>query len=248
MRLLWTLAFCLFGSVGAVGAATLLLVVPKRVRQALVPLLVSYATGSLLAAALLGLLPHAMEHAAPTSVLQTVLVGLMGFFVLERLVLWRHCHVEGACEVHGAAGPLILIGDALHNFVDGVAVAAAFLTSIPLGMATGVAVIAHELPQEIGDFAILLDSRFGPGRALLWNLISGIAMFPGAVLGYVALERAGTALPYVLGLSAASFLYIGLADLIPGLHRRLEAGAGVTHLLLMLSGIGTIVLLGFLHD
>ena len=145
--------------------------------------------------------------------------------------------------MHGAAGQLILVGDALHNFVDGAVIAAAFLSSVPLGIATGIAVIAHELPQEVGDFAILLDSGFSPRRALTWNLVSGGTTIPGALLAYVGLQQLPQFNATILALSAASFLYIGLADLVPGLHRRIGAETGLGQLFLILAGVGTILLL-----
>lgn len=243
--LTWVLGFAFLASVGTVVAAASLLLLSDRRRTRLVPYFVSYATGMLLGAALLGLLPHAIEQGGPEISLGMVLAGLIGFFVLERLLLWRHCHREGVCEVHGTAGPLILVGDALHNFVDGIMIAAAFLSSIPLGIATGIAVIAHELPQEVGDFAVLLDSGFTRGRALKWNLISGAATLPGALLGYIALERSQGLIAPILALSAAGFLYIGLADLIPGLHRRIGSETGFVQFLLMLAGVGTVVALRF---
>jgi len=138
----------------------LFLLFPEGIRKLLVPWLISYATGTLLSAAFLGMIPASLEQAPAITVMATVLAGVVLFFVLEKFVLWRHCH-EDQCEIHGRAGPLILIGDAFHNFVDGVVIATAFLTSMPLGIATAVAVIAHEVPQEIGDFAILLDNGYG---------------------------------------------------------------------------------------
>jgi zinc and cadmium transporter len=243
MVLTWILGFALLGSVGAIGAAATFLLLPKGIRERLVPFLVSYATGTLLGAALLGLLPEAIEQGELTPSLGTVLVGLIAFFVLERLLIWRHCHAEGPCEVHGTAGYLILAGDAMHNFVDGAVIAAAFMSSIPLGIATGIAVIAHELPQEVGDFAILLDNGFTRMRALKWNLISGSTTIPGALLAYVGLQHLPQFNATILALSAASFLYIGLADLVPGLHRRIGAETGFWQLFLILAGVGTIVLL-----
>jgi zinc and cadmium transporter len=207
------------------------------------PYLVSFATGTLLATALLELLPHAIEHIGAVPSLSLVLGGLVLFFILERLMIWRHCHVIGHCETHRTAGLLILIGDTLHNFVDGIVLAAAFLSSIPLGIATGLAVIAHEIPQEVGDFAILIESGFSKKRAFIWNMLSGSATIPGALVTLVALDVLQPATPYVLSLSAAGFLYIGLADLIPGLHERLRPGIGAAQFLFILLGIATILLL-----
>lgn len=132
---------------------------PEHVRKAIIPSLVSFATGTLLGSAFLGMIPAGLNQAPAGPILATVLLGIVLFFALEKLVLWRHCH-NSECEVHGRAGPLILIGDAFHNFVDGVVIASAFLTSIPLGVMTSLAVIDHEIPQEVGDFAILLDSNY----------------------------------------------------------------------------------------
>jgi zinc and cadmium transporter len=239
----WILGFALLGSVGAIGGAALFLMFSKHVRERLVPFLVSYATGTLLGAALLGLLPQAIEQGGLLPSLGAVLTGLIAFFVLERFLIWRHCHHEGPCEVHEAGGQLILVGDALHNFVDGAVIAAAFMSSVPLGIATGIAVIAHELPQEVGDFAILLDNGFSPRRALTWNLVSGITTIPGALLAYAGLQHLPQFNATILAFSAASFLYIGLADLIPGLHRRIGAETGLGQLFLILAGVGTILML-----
>jgi zinc and cadmium transporter len=247
MVLIWILGFALLGSVGAIAAAATFLLFPKTTRERAVPFLVSYATGTLLGAALLGLLPQAIEQGGRLESLASVLAGLIVFFILERLLIWRHCHHEGPCEVHGTTGKLILVGDALHNFVDGIVISAAFLSSIPLGVATGIAVIAHELPQEVGDFAVLLDNGFTRAQALKWNLISGTATIPGALLAYVALDQSQGLIGPILALSAASFLYIGLADLVPGLHRRIGSEAGIAQFLLLLAGVGTIVVLHLHH-
>lgn len=239
----WVLLFSLLSSVGAVGAAALLLLAPDRTREILQPYLVSFATGTLLASALVELLPHAIEQVGTGPSLALVLAGLVLFFILERLMIWRHCHVIGHCEAHRATGSLILIGDTLHNFVDGIVLAAAFFSSIPLGIATGLAIIAHEVPQEVGDFSILIESGFSKKRAFIWNMLSGSATIPGALISLVALDAIQPATPYVLSLSAAGFLYIGLADLIPGLHERRRPGIGAAQFLFILLGIATILLL-----
>jgi zinc and cadmium transporter len=242
MLIVWVLLFSLLGSIGAIAGAALLLVLPALIRGRLVPYLISYATGTLLGAAFLGMIPHALEQAPARKVLVTVLAGMVLFFVLEKLVLWRHCH-DRDCEVHGQAASLILVGDAFHNFVDGVVIAAAFLTSIPLGVATAVAVIAHEVPQEIGDFAILLESGYSRAKALVLNTLSAAATLPGAVVAYFWLANTRALVPYVLALSAASFIYIASADLVPNLHRQVSPKDGVSQVALLLLGIGTIALL-----
>jgi zinc and cadmium transporter len=241
--IVWVLVFSLLGSLGVVLAAALLLSGESR-RQFLLPSLISYAAGTLLAAAFLGMLPRALEGGDSQAVLSTTLFGLVLFFILEKWVLWRHCH-EAECDIHSAAGPLILAGDAFHNFVDGFAIASAFLVSVPLGISTSLAVIAHEIPQEVGDFAILLESGYARDRALVYNLLSSATTMPGALLAYFALSASVRIVPYVLALSAASFIYIAVADLIPGLHRH-SPRSGVRQLLLMLSGIATVVLVPWL--
>jgi zinc and cadmium transporter len=247
--IIWVIIFSLLGSVGSLGGAALLLAFPDRMRSTVVPALVSYAAGTLLGAAFLGMIPQALErvHAGPA--LATVLAGIILFFLLEKLVIWRHCH-DGECAVHGTAGPLILFGDAFHNFVDGVVIAAAFLVSFPLGTATALAVIAHEVPQEVGDFAVLLDSGYPRQQAFLYNLFSALATLPGAMIAYFYLTAVQTAVPYILAFSAASFIYIAVADLIPKLHRKAGLGASIqqTFLLLVLAGIGTILFFRLNHE
>ncbi|MHB9112346.1 MAG: ZIP family metal transporter [Thermoleophilia bacterium] len=239
--LLWIMGFSILGSVGAIAAAALFLFFPEGIRKVLVPCLISYATGTLLAAAFLGMIPAGLKQAPAVTVTATVLAGMVLFFVLEKLVFWRHCH-EGECEVHGRTGPLILIGDAFHNFVDGTVIAAAFLTSISLGIAASLAMIAHEVPQEVGDFAILLDNGYGRRKALVLNGLSAAATLPGAIAAYFWLGETHAAVPYILALAAASFIYIATADLIPGLHRQVKPAASLLQIALLLAGIGTIAI------
>jgi zinc and cadmium transporter len=239
--LAWILVFSLLGSFGAIGGAALLLIFPDDVRKRLVPALVAYAAGTLLGAAFLGMIPAAAGSAPVRAVSATVLAGIVLFFLLERLVLWRHGHEAG--DSSNPAAPLILVGDAFHNFVDGVVIAAAFLTSVPLGVAAGLAVVAHEVPQEVGDFAVLLDGGYGRRKALALNTLSASATLPGALAGYFWLAGVQGLVPYVLALSAASFIYIAVADLLPGLHRR-PAG-GWVQLALILAGISTIAAFHF---
>jgi zinc and cadmium transporter len=243
--LLWIAAFTLLGGLLSVAAAGLLLLLPERHYPVLLPHGVSFALGALLSVAFLDLLPEALKTGGADqadSLMATVLVGILGFFLLEKLLLWRHCH-SGHCETHTEehfhqpAGTLIVVGDAIHNFVDGVLIAAAFLTDVHLGIVTSLAVAAHEIPQEVGDFAILLESGYGRTRALAYNLLSSLATLVGGVLAYFSLEHVHQALPYFLALAASSFVYIAVADLIPSLHRRTTARAALQQVGLIVAGI-----------
>jgi zinc and cadmium transporter len=237
--LAWIILFSVLGSVGALLGAALVLIIPENIRKFLVANLISYATGTLLGAVFLGLVPKALVESSSPNILAWLLFGLLFFFVLEKLVLWRHCHVPG-CDV---PGPLLLIGDAFHNFTDGVIIAGAFLLSMQLGIATGLAVISHEIPQELGDFAILLESGYSRGQSLLYNTVSALATLPGALLAYYFLGHMTQAVPYILLIGAASFLYIALVDLTPYLHRRFGLADSLLQLALILTGIATIWLL-----
>jgi len=248
--LTWIIIFSLLGGVLSVLVAASFLLLPASVRSRLVPHLVSFAIGSLLGAAFLGLLPHALMSPGVEDfhdIFLAVLLGLLTFFVLEKLVLWRHCHSDH-CEAHSlvghdhgqgksAAGSMILIGDGLHNFVDGVLIAAAFLTDTHLGIVTALAIAAHEIPQEVGDFVVLLHSGFSRAKALLFNVLSSLTTVVGALLAYWSLADMQGLLPYVLAVAAASFIYIAVADLIPGLHKRAEARATVEQIVLIGAGV-----------
>jgi zinc and cadmium transporter len=244
----WILLFCLLGGVLSVMAAAVFLLLPESVRNRLLPHAVSFAIGALLGAAFLGLLPHALENAGNNelhTISATVLLGLFGFFLLEKMVLWRHCHHDH-CEVHSpeernprnsATGTLILIGDSLHNFIDGILIGAAFLTDIHLGIVTSLAVAAHEIPQEVGDFAVLLHSGFTTSRAFMFNLLSSLATVVGGLLAYFSLQNLQPLLPYVLAVAASSFIYVAVADLIPGLHERVEFRETLKQVFLISAGV-----------
>jgi zinc and cadmium transporter len=242
MLLWWIVGFSLLGSVGAIGGAAVVLLAPETLRRQLLPCLLSYATGTLLGAAFLGMIPTALGQSTPATVSGAILGGLVLFFVLEKLVVWRHCHDE-ECEEHTGAAPVILFGDAFHNFLDGVAIAAAFLTSVPLGIAASLAVIAHEIPQEVGDFAILLHSGYSRGRAFAYNLLSSATTLPGALAGYLYLDTARRLTPLFLSVSAASFIYVAMADLVPHLHRQVGLRPIAAQTALLFLGIATIATL-----
>jgi zinc and cadmium transporter len=239
MSMTTLLAMASIGSVGAMAGAMGIAVAAARWRERLLPLLLAYSAGTMLAAALLGMLPRALRSLPDMQGGLMVLAGLLFLFALERLLLWHHCHDSG-CQVHRASGRLLLVGDAFHNFVDGIVIAAAFRTSPELGWAATLAVVAHEVPQEMGDYAVLLDSGMGRWQALGWNLLSALATLPGAVLGYLLLSQAQTLTPYLLALSGASFLYIALGDLMPRLH--LQQGRSWLALLMLVLGMATILM------
>lgn len=241
------------GGVLSVLAASVYLLLSEGVRSKLLPHLISFATGSLLGAAFLTLLPHALAGTGITdahNITLTVLLGIMGFFLLEKMVLWRHCHHE-ECEVHGAehdhgrsngentspAGMMILIGDGMHNFVDGVLIAAAFMTDVHVGIVVSLAVAAHEIPQEVGDFAILLHSGYSRRKALLFNILASLTTVVGGVLAYYGLANLELVIPYVLAVATASFIYIAVADLIPTLHQHSEIRVTVQQIILISSGV-----------
>jgi zinc and cadmium transporter len=238
--------FSLLGSAGAIITAAAFLLLGKRTQKNIIPSLISYATGTLLAASLLGLIPHALKHASSSQILSTILVGIILFFLLEKLIIWRHCHKKN-CPVHGAIGPMILIGDAFHNATDGLVIAASFLTSLPIGIAISISIIAHEIPQEVGDFAILLHSGYLKRKALFLNILSSLSTVPSAILAYYTLETMRLAIPYVMAFSAASFLYIALVDLYPELHQKKGFRSAIRQFLMMMLGIATMIFLLQFH-
>ena len=238
--LAWAVGLTVAGSLGGVLVASGLLFFNERLRVKLVPWLVSYAVGTLLGVALLVLLPEALEHLSARAVLGSLLAGIMLFFLLEKLVLWRHCHTHD-CEAHGMAAPMVIVGDAFHNFLDGVVIGTAVRTSIPLGISTALAVATHEIPQELGDMAILLQAGYSRRKALILNLASGASAVLGAIIAVLALDWVPQVNQYVLSISAAGFLYVAMADLIPDLHRGRIDSKTFRQLALAVAGIGSVV-------
>jgi zinc and cadmium transporter len=272
--LLWIVVFAAFGGIASAAFAVVFLWIPEERSARILPHFVSFATGALLGAALLALLPEAMEGAGAAGAHRigwTLVLGLGVFFVIEKLVLWWHAHAHNgsvgasSCpqhaddlphdhhhsepghggHIHGrdrASGVLVLVGDSLHNALDGVLIAAAFLTSVPLGLVTTFAVAAHEIPHRVGDFAILVQAGLSRQRAFFLNLATGVASIIGAIVAYLGLRGALGVLPYALAFAAAGFLYIAVAGLIPGLHRRADPRTSAIQVALIALGISTIAL------
>ena len=292
--LLWILLFSLLGGVLSVAGAAL---VALNISKTAVPMLISYAIGAMLGAVFLEILPEAIEVAiSPKHITVTVLLGILLFFALEKLVIWRHCHGDH-CEVHavhtaeecpnvdvsisndatakykavrakqpsitanpslhahhdhshdkGRSGMMIMIGDTFHNFVDGILIASAFMVDVKVGIVTAIAIIAHEIPQEVGDFLILLHSGYSKKQAFIFNLVSSLATVVGGFIAYFALTHVQTWIPTILGLAAASMLYVAVADLIPSLHKRTELRATISQLVLITCGVASIWLVGYLLE
>ncbi|HWW32865.1 MAG TPA: ZIP family metal transporter [Steroidobacteraceae bacterium] len=264
--LAWIVAFSALGGIASAALAVVFLWIPERHAARILPHFVSFATGALLGAALLALLPEAIERAgvaAAHALGLTLIAGLGVFFVIEKLVLWWHTRGEEAPPGHNgnhpgaqghdshighshardhAFGVLVLVGDSVHNALDGVLIAAAFLTSLSLGLVTTFAVAAHEIPHRVGDFGILVHAGFSRSRALLLNLGTGIASVIGAVAAYYGLQQALWVLPYALAFAAAGFLYIAVAGLIPGLHRRVDPVSSAIQVFFITAGICVIAL------
>lgn len=253
MRLTWIITFSLLGSVGALTGAGVLLLFPV-LHERLKTLLLAYAIGTLLGAVFLGLLPEAVKERPPESIFLATLGGIVFFFILEKVLrlphahghLGQHSNHDQPCQHHtqNPAGTLILIGDAFHNFVDGAVIAGAFSISTSLGVLTALAVVAHEIPQELGDFVILLQSGWNRWRAYWINFLSALATLPGALLTFAAEQRIAPYLPYFLALAAASFLYIAMTDLAPILHHDSGFKKSSQQLAGLVAGILTI---GLLH-
>jgi zinc and cadmium transporter len=228
------------GVVSVLAAASLSLTVLKDMSHRLV----GFSVGVLLAVSFLHLLPEASEMLDAHAVGSTVLIGILGFFALEKTALWRHDHHEDeghVCHSHHVAGSLIVLGDGLHNFVDGILIAAAFLQDPALGWATVAAVVSHEVPQEVGDFMVLLNAGYSRAKALWLNVLSSLAAVGGGVLGWLTLSAASGLIPYILALSAASFIYIAVADLVPVLHRQRKPIDFIIQFALLGSGVALVM-------
>jgi zinc and cadmium transporter len=226
MNLLVIIAVCFIGSVLSLTLAYLFSKL-KMVNYA--DYFVSFAVGTLLGAAFLEIIPHAYELSRDLHQISLiVLIGILVFFILEKLLVWRHCH-GSHCENHSPVvnhdvkkGSILIIGDCFHNFIDGILIASAFIVDINLGLITALAIIVHEIPQEISNFSILINSGYSLSRTLLMNVITGFAMIIGAILAYFVLNDLEFLIPIILAFAASSMIYVAISDLIPSLHKKVE--------------------------
>ncbi|MFX1356321.1 MAG: ZIP family metal transporter [Promethearchaeota archaeon] len=212
----------------------------EKTQKLMINILISYAIGILLTASLFGLIPEAIESSGNEThiIMPFVLGGILFFFFLEKIIIWRNCQDE-VCEVHSAAGPIVLVGDAVHNFTDGIVIAAAFLTNFTLGIAVGISILIHEIPQETGDFGILLHGGYSRKKAFILNSISSLTTIISAIISYYILDLISSVIPYLLAISASSFIYIALTDLTPELHQHANIKYGIRQFVLILIGVAT---------
>ncbi|MFY0649852.1 MAG: ZIP family metal transporter [Methylophilaceae bacterium] len=249
MNLLIIIAVCFFGSVLSLMLAYLFSKL-KMVNYA--DYFVSLAVGTLLGAAFLEIIPHAYELSGDLHQISLiVLIGILVFFILEKLLVWRHCH-GSHCENHSPVvnhdvkkGSILIIGDCFHNFIDGILIASAFIVDIKLGLITALAIIVHEIPQEISNFSILINSGYSLSRTLMMNIITGCAMIIGAILAYFVLNDLEELIPIILSLAASSMIYVAISDLIPSLHKKVQIMQTLQQTFSILFGV---LIIYFLHS
>lgn len=234
MTLVWIIISTLIVSlISLAGIFTLSL--KEKILGKILLLLVGFSAGALAGGAFLHLLPEALETLKPGTAFLYVLIGFALFFLMERLFYWRHCH-EGLCDIH-AFSYLNLFGDGLHNFIDGLVIAASFIGSVPLGIATTLAVASHEVPQELGDFGVLVYGGFSKQRALLYNLLSALMAVIGGILGFYLSEAVAGLATILLPVTAGGFIYIAASDLIPELHKEKDHNKSNLAFLLFILGL-----------
>jgi zinc and cadmium transporter len=231
----------LIGNVGSVLAASLMLRIKDEKLHRYLKNINAFAGGTLLGAAFIGMLPKAIQITGYT-ISYYVLGGILFFFLLEKIMLWRMCSEEHCERREKASALMLMVGDTFHNCLDGVTSAAAFMYSQSFGIVMAFSIFAHELPQEIGDVGVMVHSGFSKRKAIMYNVYSGLAAIVGAVLALYAGSYTQHALPFILAFSAAGLLYIALADLIPELHHKANLSESVLQLALLLLGIGVIIL------
>jgi len=219
------------------GALTLLF--SKKSLDKILIVLVSFATGAMIGGAFFHLIPEAIETFNLTTTIILAIVGILAFYLIENFLHWRHCHEGGECKIHPVSY-LVLYGDGIHNFIDGIIIAGAFLVNIPFGIITSILILLHELPQEIGDFGVLVYGGFTRAKALFYNFLSQLTSVVGGVLGFYFLAT-NTYATYLLPIAAGGFIYIAIADLIPEILKETSLRKRITNAIAIV--IGLLVLL-----
>ena len=254
MVIYWVIGVCFVGGLTSLFLAS---VIFKETSQSLINNMVSLAVGTLLTTAFLEIIPHAIEEANNNShdISFMVLIGILIFFTLEKLFIWRHCHGPNCdkhrdCETSSAnningKGSIVFIGDLFHNFVDGILIASAFLVNINLGLVTALSMLLHCLPQEMSTFSVLLHSGVSKFKAYILNIASSIATLVGALLSFFILSIMQEFIPYVLALAASSMIYIAISDLMPGLHKKTEIKDSIKQISIISLGV---ILVFFIHS
>ncbi|GAB1417724.1 ZIP family metal transporter [Bacteroidales bacterium] len=242
----YMLAALFIVSAGSVSLAGLILLLREKTLHKVATYLTYLAGGTLLGAAMLGMIPNAIHELDSRPAMAITLSGILFFFALEKVILWRTCINEDCHRHDHAAVPIILIGDAFHNAIDGVVVAASFLTSPALGVFAALSVVLHEIPQELGDFGILIKGGLKKSKALWFNILSSTTSIVAGVIAWFMLDSMQELIPYALCFAASSFLYIALADLIPEMHRKTSVRESFLQFAFILAGILLIAMM--LHD
>jgi zinc and cadmium transporter len=236
MVLVWILVSTFLVSlISLIGIVTILL--KEKQLHRILFYLIGFSAGALIGGAFLHILPESLEHNSSMFVFPWLIGGIVLFFLMERYFFWRHCHEEGKCAVHNFTY-LNLIGDGFHNFLDGMMIAASFMVSTRVGIVTTLAVIFHEIPQELGDFGVLIYGGFSKSRALFFNFISALAAMLGALVGYFIAGAASGFSSVILPLTAGGFIYIATSDLIPELHKESDLKRSTLAFMAFLCGIG----------
>lgn len=229
----------ILASVFIVSLVAIIAIFMLRLGQSKLFLLVSFAAGSMLAAAFLDLLPEMVEAGAKSFV--PSLLGVISFFVLERFLHWHHHHImHDRKDRRHALAYLVLVGDGFHNFIDGTIIAASYLVSIPAGIAATIAIVLHEIPQELGDAGILIYSGMSRAKAAFWNFMSAITAFLGAFVAYFFASRIEGFTLFLVGFAAGGFIYVAASDLLPELNKEMDFGKSVTQLVFFLMGVAVI--------
>lgn len=243
MTLFYIILALFLGSVGSVALAGILLLLNENKLKKISTYLMYLSGGTLLGAAFLGMIPKAVSMTEGKNIFVFILGGILFFFILEKIILWRTCQNEN-CQRHlKSAIPMILIGDGFHNAIDGIVIAASFLSSFELGVFVSMSVVFHEIPQELADFGILIKGGLNRKKALFYNMLSGSSAILSGIVSYFALDGMKSLIPYALAFSASSFLYISLADLIPEMHKKTHPKESFFQILLILLGISIIFLI-----